>query len=96
VQHLESNQKMDEIELYVLFKDVLDAMRVVNIEGMSSETDKAALMQSWALLERVAKKVVEDHNGALPFTAAYGASGPKGEGWNIQLNMTIEARTKES
>jgi hypothetical protein len=87
---------MDQIDLYILFEDVLKSMRKVEIEGPSPEYDIAAITLAMAFLERVAKEVVEEHNGTLSFSPAFGQGSPQEEVWNLQLHMTIEARTKKA
>ncbi len=87
---------MDHIDLYDLFEDVLKSMRTVEIEGPSPEYDIATITLAMALLRRVAKEVVEDHNGILSFTTAFGEGSSQDEEWNIQLNMKLEARFKKA
>jgi len=78
---------MDVIDQYILCEEVLKSMRVVNIEGMSPELDKAAFMLAWAYLAQVAKEIRAEHSGEWSFTAAAGESGNAGEKWNLQVHV---------
>jgi hypothetical protein len=82
---------MDDIDLYIMLRDVLNALRVVNIEGRSPEMDKPTLMYAWAFLERVAKEVSNDNDGSLSLTANFGS-----EEWDLTLRVTLETQVKDA